>query len=92
MGDKIAVRIIDVPLPDGREAMVESKNEPVQRWKKWYPYEGAAGTELSALGLTHDEPPVGQGKILYTRHRLREDATVDPDELIRYGFRLVDNG
>lgn len=91
MGEKIAVRVINASLPDGLDAIVESKDEPVQRWKKWYPYEGAAGTELSALGLTDDEPPVGQGKILHIRHRLKEDATVDPDDLIRYGFREVDS-
>lgn len=86
MCEKIAVRVIDVPLPDGREAIVESKKEPIQRWKKWYPYESAAGTELSALGLTVDKPPVGHGKILHIRRRLKEDAIADPEELIRYGF------
>jgi hypothetical protein len=87
MSAKIKVRVSSRPVQDGHEAIVESKTDPLQRWTKWYAFEGEAGTELSLLGLTDDEPPVAQGKILSIRRKLKKEAIVDPEELLRYGFR-----
>jgi hypothetical protein len=87
MSATIEVRVSSRPVQGGREAVVESKSDPLQKWTKWYAFEGEGGTELSLLGLTDDEPPVAQGYILSIRRKLKEEASVDPEELLRYGFR-----
>lgn len=88
MSEKVEVRISFVPLQDGGEVIIQSKGDPLHAWRKWYSLEWEFGSELSALGLTDDEAPVAQGKLLSTRRKLKEEATVDPEELLRYGFRL----
>lgn len=86
MSAKIEVRVSSRPVQGGHEAIVESKTDPLQRWAKWYSYGGAAGTDLSRLGLTDDEAPVAQGYILSVRRKLKEEATVGPEELLDCGF------
>ena len=67
-------------------SIVESRTDPRQRWANRYSHEGAAGTDLSRLGLTDDEAPVARGYILSVRRKLKEEATVNPEELLDRGF------
>jgi hypothetical protein len=86
MSVKIEVRVSCLPVQGGYEAIVESKTDPLQRWAKWYAFEGAAATELSLLGLADDEAYFVQGNIPHFPHKVKDEATVDPEELLHYGF------
>jgi hypothetical protein len=87
MSKTIEVTVTERPAQGGREIIVQSKSGPMQQWKKWYSDEWAPGSELSLLGLTDDGMPTAQGKRLTINRKLKNEATLDPDELLRYGFR-----
>jgi hypothetical protein len=87
MSKRIEVTVSERPAQGGREIIVQSKSDPVQKWGKWYSDEWAPGSELSLLGLTDDGKPAAHGKLLTISRKLKTEASVDPEEFLRYGFR-----
>lgn len=87
MSKRIEVTVTERPAQGGREIIVQSKSGPVQKWGKWYSDEWTPGSELSLLGFTDDGTPTAHGKLISINRKLKDEATVDPEELLRYGFR-----
>jgi hypothetical protein len=58
-------------------------------WSKWYPTPESASMDGERLGLT-ERQEFPNGLIMTVRRRFKAEATIDPDELIRFNFRPVD--
>jgi hypothetical protein len=61
---------------------------PDKFWWKWYGSRADAGVEATQLGLAdRRESPSSDIRFINVRYEPKDDATTDPNELIRLGFQ-----
>jgi hypothetical protein len=76
---------IEPSYSGGHAVWVRSPN---QVWWKWYGSRADAGVEATQLGLAdRHEAPSSDIRIINVSYEPKNDATADPDELPRFGFR-----
>lgn len=72
----------------GYAIWVRSIAVPSQVWWKWYEQEGYAYDEAVTLGMATQQPQSMERITVTLRTALKSEASVDPDKLTRFGFKL----
>jgi hypothetical protein len=74
------------PSDSGGHAVLVSSSDQV--WWKWYGSRADAGAEATQIGLAdRHESPSSDTRFINVQYEPKNDATADPDELLRFGFR-----
>lgn len=64
---------------------VRSNEEPPRAWSKWYPSPEIASIDGERLGLT-ERQEFPSGLVITVRRHFKQEAVIDPDDLIRFNF------
>jgi hypothetical protein len=67
---------------------VQSKEDLPRAWSKWYPSPEIASIDGERLGLTERQEFLS-GLTMTVRRHFKQEAVIDPDDLIRFNFAPV---